>query len=34
MNEIEIFKQEWADYDEKAKVSVGVYELSYEFQKL
>ena len=24
--------KEWADYDEKSKVSVGVYELNYEFQ--
>ncbi len=29
-----MFQKEWADYDEKGKCSVGIYELEHKFVKV
>lgn len=30
-SDIDLTEKEWADYDEKAKTTVGIYELEHEF---
>lgn len=32
--EVDLKEKEWADYDESAKVSVGIYELEHQFVKV
>ena len=31
--DVDLKEKEWVDYDNKAKVSVGIYEFEYQFHK-
>jgi len=32
-SDIDLIEKEWADYDEKAKTTVGIYEIEHQFAR-